>query len=264
MKFSQKKFTNLPEKRQIKKTIDICQLIDKNWIYSELRIDYLENLKNCLDWISGNKIENFSNLREKLTINLTQREFLNLFVPFEKQYSPTLIDHKIIIKKIDGKRKKDKLIPVIVILDNLRSAFNVGAIFRTSECVGISEIALCGYTPLPNQKKVQDSAMGTDKLIKWKQFPSILQAIEHYRSKEYLIYALETTTNAESIFKTEFKKPIALILGNEALGISEDILKICDKIVEIPVFGMKNSLNVGIAFSICAYEIRKNFSITRR
>ncbi|MCD4817278.1 MAG: RNA methyltransferase [Candidatus Cloacimonetes bacterium] len=264
MKFSKKKFTNLPEKRQVKKILDICQLIEKNWENSELRIDYLENLKNCLKWISDNKIEKFSNLREKLSNNLTQHNFLQLFIPYEQTYSSTLIDHKIIINKIDKKSKENSIIPVVVILDNLRSAFNVGAIFRTSECVGISEIVLCGYTSLPDQKKVQDSAMGTEKIVKWKHFPSTLKAIEHYKSKEYSIYALETTTNAKSIFETKYDKPLALILGNEALGISEDILKICDEIVEIPVFGMKNSLNVGVAFSICAYEVRRKISPQRR
>ena len=101
MKFSENKFRSLPEKRQIKKIIDLCYLIDKNWIYSELINDYLENLKSYLGWVSDNKIENFSNLQRKLTENLSQRDFLQLFVPYEQKHSSTLMDHKIIIKSKD-------------------------------------------------------------------------------------------------------------------------------------------------------------------
>jgi len=260
LKFSKNKFQKLPERRQIKKIIDLCNVIDINWDNQEVINDLFDNLKNYFMWISENSIDNFHKFCSEFDYNLSQREFQQLYIPYEQTHFSAKKDREIVIQQKDKIRRSGDTIPVVVILDNLRSAFNVGAIFRTSECVGISEIALCGYTPLPDMKKVKDSAMGTEKMVKWKQFNSTFQAIQHYRANKHSIYALETVSSAESIFDSEFKESMALILGNEALGISEKNLRLCDKIIKIPVFGIKNSLNVGIAFSVSAYEIRRKMT----
>ena len=101
--------------------------------------------------------------------------------------------------------------------------------------------------------------MGTDNKVEWGRFEKTESAIDFLRDKNITIYALETTTNAKSIFDILFKKPCALVLGNEALGISKEILKLADEIVSIPVSGWKNSLNVGVSCAVCGYEIKRQW-----
>ena len=101
--------------------------------------------------------------------------------------------------------------------------------------------------------------MGTDEYIEWSNHSSVEQVITELKKDGFIIYALETTTHSIDISKTEFDKPCALILGNEALGISEKTLKLADGIIQIPLSGWKNSLNVGVCTAICCYEISKQW-----
>jgi tRNA (guanosine-2'-O-)-methyltransferase len=107
--------------------------------------------------------------------------------------------------------------------------------------------------------KVKKTAMGTEKYVSWSSHASVKEIVAKLKQDKVTIYALETTTQSEDISKIEYKKPCALILGNEALGISEDSLKLADKIVQIPLSGWKNSLNVGVCTAICCYEINKQW-----
>ncbi|MEA2096232.1 MAG: TrmH family RNA methyltransferase, partial [Candidatus Cloacimonadota bacterium] len=103
------------------------------------------------------------------------------------------------------------------------------------------------------------TAMGTDEYVNWSTHASVENVIKELRKGGFTIYALETTTHSIDISKTKFKKPCALILGNEALGISEETLKIADEIIQIPLSGWKNSLNVGVCAAISCYEISRQW-----
>jgi tRNA G18 (ribose-2'-O)-methylase SpoU len=142
-------------------------------------------------------------------------------------------------------------------LDNLRSAFNVGSIFRTAECFGISKIYLCGYTPNPTNQKVTKTAMGTENFVDWEKCDSTDKLIRQLKNENVQIYALETVESAKLISEADIREPAAIVIGNEALGISSKILQLADEIIQIPIFGWKNSLNVGVATAICCYEIRR-------
>lgn len=160
------------------------------------------------------------------------------------------------ISVIRGDKEKNTLkLPLILILDNLRSAFNVGSIIRTAECLNLEEIWFCGHTPKPDNLKVANTSMGTFKRIKWKSFLLTAEAIKSAKEEEYSVYALETVENAESVFKQDFISKCAVVLGNEVLGISEEILALCDKSLIIPVSGWKNSLNVATACAVTCFEI---------
>ena len=149
--------------------------------------------------------------------------------------------------------------PVYVVLDNLRSAFNVGSIVRTADCALVQKIYFCGITAHPPHKKLEKTSLGSLSYVPWEYKNSAVTAIHELKHKGIEIVALELTTQSQLIWNYSFSLPVALVLGNEALGISNEILELADAIVEIPVLGFKNSMNVATAFGIVVYEIQRQF-----
>ncbi|HPX10217.1 MAG TPA: TrmH family RNA methyltransferase, partial [Candidatus Cloacimonas sp.] len=127
--------------------------------------------------------------------------------------------------------------------------------FRTSECLGIGKIILCGITPTPEHSNMPKTAMGTEKLVAWKYFSTTSEAIAFSHQEGLYIYALETIDKAKSVFETIYRLPLAIVIGNEALGIEASILELCDEFITLPQLGWKNSLNVGVAAGIVLYQI---------
>lgn len=144
---------------------------------------------------------------------------------------------------------------MVVILEDLRSSFNVGSIFRTSECLGIKELWLCGITSQPGDKSLAKTAMGTQKRMPWKAFVSAVEAVNLAKEQGRRVYALETVETAGSVFEVEYQFPLALVVGNEALGVSQEVLALCDEYISLPMQGWKNSLNVGVAFGVAGFHI---------
>jgi 23S rRNA (guanosine2251-2'-O)-methyltransferase len=160
------------------------------------------------------------------------------------------------VKFFDNKTEK-KTFDTVAILDNIRSPFNVGSIFRTSDCLGIKELALCGITPHPPSAKIDRTSMGTNNIVEWKYFPDTQKAINFYREEGYKILGVETVENSTPVFDVDNFEKTALVFGNEEFGITEDILILCGGFIEIPLMGVKNSMNVANAFSIIGYEVMK-------
>ena len=151
----------------------------------------------------------------------------------------------------------------ILILPDIRSAINVGAIFRTADAVGIDKIYLVGCTPRPTdqfgriQKDIAKSALGAESWISWEYKKTLIPLIKSLKKDGYEIVALEQ--DEKSIDYRKYKKPtkLAFILGPEVTGLDKKILNICDKIVEIPMYGKKESLNVSVACGISLFKILK-------
>ena len=149
----------------------------------------------------------------------------------------------------------------ILILPDIRSAINVGAIFRTADAVGMDKIFLVGCTPSPTdqfgrvQKDIAKSALGAETWIKWEYREKLLSLINSLKKEKYEIVALEQ--NKKSIDYRKYKRPqkMAFILGEEVNGIDKNILEKCDKIIEIPMHGKKESLNVSVACGIALFRI---------
>lgn len=149
---------------------------------------------------------------------------------------------------------------IYIVLDNLRSVFNTGCIFRLADIVGANEVILCGTTATPENEKMKKTAMGTQSVVNWKYFANTQEAIEYLKQKNIPLYAFETTPISTNLFEMEFlPEPMAFMFGNEALGISEHILVQADTIVELPVMGFKNSLNVSTAAAISLYEVLRKW-----
>lgn len=160
------------------------------------------------------------------------------------------------IEKISFARR----MPVYVILNSIRSNYNVGSIFRTSDGAMIEKLYLCGYTPHPPKKEILKTALGATESVKWEYVKDPLTAIKELKSRGIKICALELTDKSKSYYdisKDDF--PLAIVVGNEISGVSQEILDNCDFSIEIPQYGIKQSLNVAVAYGIAIFEMRKIF-----
>ena len=140
-------------------------------------------------------------------------------------------------------------------LDNIRSVFNVGSIFRSADGCGVKRIHLGGITPSPSHPRMAKTSLGADDHVHWEQHWDGVDAIKQLKISNYRIIGLEYTDTSSSIFENQFTgtTPYVLVVGNENYGIDPGILSFCDQVVHIPMAGIKESLNVAIAFSIAAY-----------
>jgi len=274
MKFSENKFLSLKEDQQIRTVIKFIKKIDITSFKSEdgknLLLEFYKTI-NFLIKHNQKIIENFDfddsiirNILQKNFIeiiqNITYRDFLKSVLPFVHKFGRAQSDADFLSSLPDGlERKKRVTLPVYLILNNLRSAFNVGSIIRTAECMGVKKLFFCGYTPTPKNKSVKKTAMGTETHIEWEQTENINHLINELKASGVEIAALESSTKAVQLDKMDFRNNIAIILGNEALGISPDIIQKADKIICINMHGWKNSLNVAVATGICLYEIQRQF-----
>jgi tRNA G18 (ribose-2'-O)-methylase SpoU len=147
----------------------------------------------------------------------------------------------------------------VVICDDLRSLFNVGSVFRTSDGVGVNKIYLCGITGHPDvpkaKRKISKVALGAQDFIEWEYVKQSWRLVEKLKKEGYQIISLEQTSRSINYTKFKPKFPLALIIGNESNGVKKSLLNRSDKIIDIPMRGQKESLNVSVAFGIVAYWI---------
>jgi len=153
---------------------------------------------------------------------------------------------------------------MIAILHNIRSNHNVGSIFRSADALGVSELYLCGITPTPvdrfgrENKQLTKVSLNAEKHVNWEHCDSTIKLLDKLKQEEYNIAAIELNKDSASLsdFKSKSKK-LALVFGNEVEGLSQDILDKSDVILEIPMRGKKESLNVAVTFGIAAYQLNK-------
>jgi 23S rRNA (guanosine2251-2'-O)-methyltransferase len=146
--------------------------------------------------------------------------------------------------------------PIYVMCDNIRSIYNVGSIFRTSDAALIEKLYLTGYTPYPPRQEIEKVALGATNSVPWEYFKNPLDAIDELKNKNVKIVPLEITansTNYTDIKNDEF--PLCLILGNELTGVSNTIIEKADFSIEIPQYGFKHSMNVSVAYGIAVFEL---------
>ena len=152
--------------------------------------------------------------------------------------------------------KQRKRFPIVVVAENIRSLYNVGSIFRTSDGALVEKLWLCGYTGYPPRKEIDKTALGATKTVPWRYFKDIKDILNELKYNNWNIYALELTDNAIKFNQVPVNAfPIAIIAGNEISGIDNSILELCDNSIYIPMYGVKHSLNVSVAVGITVYEI---------
>ena len=150
--------------------------------------------------------------------------------------------------------RRESVSPVVVILDRLRSAYNVGNVFRVAEALRVSRIVTTGYTATPPHVKLAKTARGCDQLVPCRHRETAREAIMELKQSGYTAYGVETVTPAQSVWTVQIKFPAVFVLGNEALGLGQETLEACDAFIYLPMFGNKNSINVGHAGAVVLYE----------
>lgn len=166
------------------------------------------------------------------------------------------LSHKEILKSkpsVDEVKKK-KRNSIYVILDNVRSLYNVGAIFRTSDAVLIKKLYLCGITGCPPRKEISKTALGAEELVPFEHRDDVVELIKELKKKKIQIVAVELALNAELYYECEYDFPVCFVVGHEVNGINDEVMKHVDKSVKIPMLGRANSLNVATAYGIIAYD----------
>ena len=165
-------------------------------------------------------------------------------------------------KSIDDFKKLDKL-PIVVVLDNIRSLHNIGSVFRTADAFAIDKIVLCGITAQPPHREIQKTALGATESVTWEYAESCIVAIEQLRKSNYRICGVEQVTGSIMLDKFQLETSpmeIALVFGNEVKGVAQEVLDVCDDFIEIPQNGTKHSLNVSVSVGVVLWEIVKKFS----
>ena len=286
MIFTQKKFRLIGARARIKKIFHILEdLIPAFQAPADFEIiptylDYLIKLnpeaKNFR--FSDDEIRQLIQFRQQLTQWETE-DYSLLRQPLSPQERRKAATHLLKIRhflaaKIQQPLKESSLIilerdvpppeslawpkDIVIVLDQLRSPYNVGAIIRTMECVGLRRVISIGYTPRLDSKQVQRSAMGCDAVMDVEYIEDGVGALRDLQAQNYQIHVLETIIPSTSVFdlNSSLQKNgnIALVLGNEEFGVDEEIIAMADQRLYIPTFGQKNSLNVSIAFSITIYQ----------
>lgn len=150
-------------------------------------------------------------------------------------------------------------LPLTGVLDNLRSAFNVGAIFRTAEAARLSGLHLCGITPYPPHRELDRTALGTALHVPWEHHVETGAALDRLRAAGQTIWAVELDPRAESLRTLEAPPGLALVFGHETLGVSPAVLERADRVVALPLHGRKNSLNVATTFGIVIFEVLRQW-----
>ena len=160
-------------------------------------------------------------------------------------------------RKTVAEFKRSEKTPVIAVLENIRSAYNVGSVFRTSDAFLLEGVYLTGYTAQPPHKEIKKTALGAEDSVEWKYFANAIEAIEQLKSIGYKVYAVEQVQDSSSLEQIDFgtKEKIAVIFGNEVTGVEQETILLCDGCIEIPQLGMKHSLNIATAAGVVLWEI---------
>ena len=159
-------------------------------------------------------------------------------------------------------KKADKL-PLVVVLDNVRSLHNIGSVFRTSDAFRVECIYLCGITAVPPHPEIHKTALGAEFTVDWKYVDNAIEAVDNLRQKGYIVYSVEQTENSIMLenIRLEQGKRYAVVLGNEVKGVQQEVIDHSDGCIEIPQYGTKHSLNVSVAAGIIIWDLSKQLKI---
>ena len=156
-------------------------------------------------------------------------------------------------------RAQQKL-PVVVVLDNVRSMANVGSVFRTCDAFAVERLVLCGFTPAPPHRDIRKTALGAEESVAWTHFPDTASAIEALKAEGYLPVAVEQAHGSVMLHEwmPELNVRYALVFGNEVEGVSDAVLALCDAAIEIPQSGTKHSLNIAVSVGVVVWAVFTN------
>ena len=167
-----------------------------------------------------------------------------------------------IIRLTPEEFKNEKKIPLIVVLDNVRSLHNVGSVFRTADAFLVEAVYLCGITSTPPNAEIHKTALGAENTVAWKYFDDASEAVAQLKNDNYTVFAVEQAKGSTLLSEIELEKDkkYAVILGNEVKGVQQAVVDMCDGCIEIPQFGTKHSFNVSVSAGIVIWEYYRQVS----
>ena len=164
---------------------------------------------------------------------------------------------------LDGYKSSEKT-PVVLVLDNVRSLNNVGAIFRTADAFLLAGIYLCGITPRPPHREIQKTALGATDSVDWEYWSDTTSAVKNLKEKGYAIISVEQTTDSHSLESYQPPdQPLALIFGHEVKGVDEEAVELSDACLEIPQYGTKHSLNISVSVGVVVWDLFQKVNLSR-
>jgi tRNA G18 (ribose-2'-O)-methylase SpoU len=253
--FSQAKLLSFSEKKILSALYDLARYIE----------DHKANIESN-HFLKLQKYHNFLTHHDSDRIQKITKEF-NKVVDIDYQFQIYLMNLERILGQslkeydflisTDDNSKSTKNFEVVCVLDSIRSAYNVGAMFRNAECFGAKKLYLTGLSPKADHPQVIKTAMGCEKLIDWEYIKSAMDCLAKLKNEGYKIVCVETAKQATPLdkFKVSKDEKIALFFGHEQFGLSLDLLKNSDETIVIDLFGSKNSLNVSVSQSIVLYQL---------
>lgn len=253
----------------MKKTVEeIYQLFtglekdSSDGVFDQQMLEELINLIASLEKSEDPILQKLSKHKNSLTAQMTIRHFSTIAVPFERYLKKNITDDDFLISSTDRDHLVMPRAPLHFVMDNMRSAFNVGSVFRTADTLGAAKIWLTGYTPTPHQIQVEKAALGSTLVMAWEQC-SFQDCIQKLKEQKIQIVALETTGTALDITTDfNFETPVAFVLGNERFGLDQTQLALANEVRKIPTYGIKNSLNASVAAAVAGFEWRKQYNET--
>lgn len=155
--------------------------------------------------------------------------------------------------------KEAEKIPLVVVLDNVRSLNNIGSVFRTSDAFLVEAIYLCGITATPPNQEIHKTALGAEDSVDWRYFGDTKEAVTELKENGYAVFAIEQVENSLMLenLRLDQSKKYAVVLGNEVKGVQQEVVDICDRCIEIPQYGTKHSLNVSVTAGIVIWDFFK-------
>ncbi len=216
----------------------------------------INEFKNSTDPI----LKKLSTYALHLNPQMTLKHFAAIAVPFERMLKKAVQDDDFLISSTDRDHLVTARVPLHFVIDNMRSAFNVGSIFRTADTLGAEKIWLCGYTATPHQLQVEKAALGASLIMDW-ETATFTDAVKKLKSQNFRLIGLETSAKS-IVLSAPFQEntPTAFIIGNERFGLDTEQLALCDEVRKIEMYGIKNSLNAAVAAAIAGYEWRRQWS----
>ena len=155
-------------------------------------------------------------------------------------------------------------LPISILVENVRSVYNVGSIFRTADGFGAEKIFLTGFSPMPPRKDLSKTALGADESVSWQYNEDSISTAKALKQKGYKLLLIEQTFESQSIYDIDIEFPVCFILGNEVSGVSEGLSELADFKSDIPMHGIKQSLNVSVACGVIGYELARQYNVLLR
>lgn len=164
--------------------------------------------------------------------------------------------HRLTVEEFHEARK----LPLVVVLDDVRSMYNVGSVFRTCDAFRVQQLCLCGITGLPPHSEIHKTALGAEDSVAWRHYDSALEAVRQLHEEGFVVYAVEQAEGSTMLQNMEqTAAPLAIVFGNEVKGVHQEVVDACDGCLEIPQFGTKHSLNVSVTAGMVIWELAKKY-----